>query len=234
MLRKLKEEILRANIRLYESGLVVLTWGNVSGIDRKNNLVVIKPSGLGYKSMKADEMVVVDLDGRVVEGDLKPSSDTLTHLEIYRNFTWAGAIVHTHSPCATAWAQAGRSIPAMGTTHADYFYGDIPCTRKLRPDELGTDYESNTGKVIVESFKNLDSSAIPAVLVNDHGPFAWGADAVQAVENSIVLEEVARMCIMTHYIAGNDIIDKYLLDKHYMRKHGREAYYGQIKDKGNE
>jgi L-ribulose-5-phosphate 4-epimerase len=234
MLQKLKEEVLRANINLKESGLVVLTWGNVSGIDRENNLVVIKPSGIGYDAMTVDDMVVVDMDGRVFEGNLKPSSDTPTHLEIYRNFPYAGGIVHTHSTHATAWAQAGRSIPAMGTTHADHFYGDIPCTRKLSPEEVKTDYELNTGKVIVETFKEIDASSVPGVIVNDHGPFTWGKNAEEAVHNAIVLEEVARMALLTHSIAGNDIIDKYLLDKHYLRKHGRNAYYGQKKKPDHE
>jgi L-ribulose-5-phosphate 4-epimerase len=234
MLQKLKEEVLRANINLKESGLVVLTWGNVSGIDRENNMVVIKPSGIGYDAMTADDMVVVDMDGRVIEGNLKPSSDTPTHLEIYRNLPCAGGIVHTHSTHATAWAQAGRSIPAMGTTHADHFYGDIPCTRKLSPEEVKTDYELNTGKVIVETFKDIDASSVPGVIVNDHGPFTWGKNAEEAVHNAIVLEEVARMALLTHSIAGNDIIDKYLLDKHYLRKHGRNAYYGQKKKPDHE
>ncbi|MBN1388038.1 MAG: L-ribulose-5-phosphate 4-epimerase [Bacteroidales bacterium] len=234
MLQKLKEEVLRANISLKESGLVILTWGNVSGIDRDNNLMVIKPSGIEYDAMTVDDMVVVDMDGKVVEGDLNPSSDTPTHLEIYRHFPGAGGIVHTHSTYATAWAQAGRSIPAMGTTHADHFYGDIPCTRKLRPEEVKNDYELNTGKVIVETFKNIEESSVPGVIVNDHGPFTWGRNAEEAVYNAIVLEEVARMAALTHSIAGNNIIDKYLLDKHYLRKHGRDAYYGQKKKPDHE
>jgi len=234
MLKKLKEEVYRANLKLNKSGMVILTWGNVSGIDRDNNLMVIKPSGISYRSMKMDHMVVVDMDGRVVEGELKPSSDTPTHLEIYRNFPTAGGIVHTHSPYATAWAQAGRAIPAMGTTHADYFYGDIPCTRKLNPLEVAENYELNTGKVIVDTFKNIDPASIQAVLVNDHGPFAWGPDAGKAVENSIVLEELARMAVITYSIAGNDIIDKHLLDKHYLRKHGRKSYYGQTNNSDDE
>lgn len=229
MLQKLKEEVLRANINLKKSGLVIHTWGNVSGIDRENNLVVIKPSGIGYDSMRVDDMVVVDIDGEIVEGNLNPSSDTPTHLELYRNFPCAGGIVHTHSTYATAWAQAGRSIPAMGTTHADHFYGDIPCTRKLSPQEVKSDYELNTGKVIVSTFKKLDASSVPGVIVNDHGPFVWGKNADEAVHTAIVLEEVARMAILTHTIAGNDRIDNYLLDKHYLRKHGRDAYYGQKK-----
>ncbi len=234
MLQKLKEEVLRANINLKESGLVILTWGNVSGFDRDKNLLVIKPSGIEYDFMTADDMVVVDIDGKVVEGNLNPSSDTHTHLELYRNFPDVGGIVHTHSTHATAWAQAGRSIPAMGTTHADHFYGDIPCTRKLRPDEVQNDYELNTGKVIVETFKTIDASSVPGVIVNDHGPFTWGKNAEEAVYNAIVLEEVAKMAFLTHSVAGNDIIDKYLLDKHYLRKHGRDAYYGQKKKPDHE
>ena len=234
MLQKLKEEVLRANINLKESGLVILTWGNVSGFDRDRNLLVIKPSGIEYEYMTADDMVVVDIDGKVVEGNLNPSSDTPTHLELYRNFPDVGGIVHTHSTHATAWAQAGRSIPAMGTTHADHFYGDIPCTRKLRPEEVRNDYELNTGKVIVETFKTIDASSVPGVIVNDHGPFTWGKNAEEAVYNAIVLEEVAKMAFLTHSVAGNDIIDKYLLDKHYLRKHGRDAYYGQKKKPDHE
>ncbi len=227
MLQKLKEEVLKANINLKKSGLVILTWGNVSGFDRTKKLVVIKPSGIEYDFMTADDMVVVNMDGKVVEGNLNPSSDTPTHLELYRNFPEVGGIVHTHSTHATAWAQAGRSIPAMGTTHADHFYGDIPCTRKLSPEEVQNDYELNTGKVIVETFKTIDASSVPGVIVNDHGPFAWGKSAEEATYNAIILEEVAKMAFLTHFIAGNDIIDKYLLDKHYLRKHGRDAYYGQ-------
>jgi len=234
MLQKLKEEVLRANINLKESGLVILTWGNVSGFDRGKNLVVIKPSGIEYDFMTADDMVVVDIDGKVIEGNLNPSSDTPTHLELYRNFPEVGGIVHTHSTHATAWAQAGRSIPAMGTTHADHFYGDIPCTRKLSPEEVQKEYELNTGKVIIETFKTIDASSVPGVIVNDHGPFAWGKSAEEAVYNAIVLEEVAKMAFLTHFIAGNDIIDKYLLDKHYLRKHGRDAYYGQKKKPDHE
>lgn len=229
MLKKLKEEVFKANIDLYKSGLVIHTWGNVSGIDYENRIMVIKPSGIAYENMTADDMVVVDLEGEIIGGRLKPSSDSPTHLELYRNFPCAGGIVHTHSTYATAWAQAGLSIPAMGTTHADHFYGDIPCTRRLEPGETENDYELNTGKVIAESFKYLDAKAIPAVLVNDHGPFAWGGSASEAVYNAIVLEETARMAFLTYSLAGDDRIDKHLLDKHYNRKHGRDAYYGQKK-----
>ncbi|MFO7755702.1 MAG: L-ribulose-5-phosphate 4-epimerase [Bacteroidales bacterium] len=229
MLNKLKEEVLKANIDLYKSGLVIHTWGNVSGIDRENNIMVIKPSGIDYDSMTADDMVVIELDGTVAGGRLKPSSDTPTHLELYNNFPDAGGVVHTHSTYATAWAQAGLSIPAMGTTHADHFYGDVPCTRKLEQAEVENEYELNTGKVIVETFRSLDEKAIPGVIVNDHGPFVWGGSAAEAVYNAIALEEIARMAFMTYSLAGNDRIDRYLLDKHYKRKHGSDAYYGQKK-----
>ncbi len=229
MLNKLKEEVLKANIDLYKSGLVIHTWGNVSGIDRENNIMVIKPSGIDYDSMTADDMVVLELDGTVAGGRLKPSSDTPTHLELYNNFPDAGGVVHTHSTYATAWAQAGLSIPAMGTTHADHFYGDVPCTRKLEQAEVENEYELNTGKVIVETFRSLDEKAIPGVIVNDHGPFVWGGSAAEAVYNAIALEEIARMAFMTYSLAGNDRIDRYLLDKHYKRKHGSDAYYGQKK-----
>lgn len=234
MLKKLKEDVFEANIKLYESGLVLHTWGNVSAIDRENLLVVIKPSGLDYNKMKADDMVVLDLEGRIIEGSFSPSSDAPTHLELYRNFPCMGGIAHSHSAHATAWAQAGRSIPVMGTTHADHFFGDIPCTRKLNPPEVKSDYELNTGKVIAAAFRNIDAASVPGVLVNDHGPFTWGKDAAEAVYNSIVLEEVAHMALLTHAIAGYDRIDNYLLDKHYLRKHGRDAYYGQKNEENDE
>ena len=229
MLKKLKEEVLNANIKLYESGLVIHTWGNVSGIDHENRLVVIKPSGIGYDTMKVNDMVVVDMDGKIIEGRLDPSSDTPTHLVLYRNFPTAGGIAHTHSAYATAWAQAGISIPAMGTTHADHFYGDVPCTRKLEPGEVENDYELNTGKVIIETFRSLDASALPGVIVNDHGPFVWGKKPMEAVSNAIALEEIAHMAFMTYSLAGNDRIDQFLLEKHYKRKHGDHAHYGQKK-----
>lgn len=229
MLKQLKEKVLKANIDLYKSGLVIHTWGNVSGIDRENNIMVIKPSGIDYGRMSAEDMVVLEPGGEIAEGRLKPSSDSPTHLELYKNFPDAGGVVHTHSTYATAWAQAGLAIPAMGTTHADHFYGDIPCTRKLTQGEVENDYELNTGKVIVETFRSLDASAMPAVIVNDHGPFIWGRSPAEAVYNAIALEEIARMAFITYSLAGNDRIDSYLLDKHYKRKHGKDAYYGQKK-----
>ncbi|HUS86038.1 MAG TPA: L-ribulose-5-phosphate 4-epimerase [Bacteroidales bacterium] len=227
MLSELKEVVWSANIHLAKSGLAIITWGNVSGFDRGKSLVVIKPSGVNYDEMKPDDMVVVNIDGEKVEGKLNPSSDTPTHLELYRSLPGIGGIVHTHSPYACGWAQSGRDIPAMGTTHADHFYGDIPCTRKLTHAEVESDYELNTAKVIMERFREIDPSAIPGVLVNDHGPFAWGQDPDEAVTNAIALEEVAKIALVSMTIAGNDPIDDYLLDKHYNRKHGRRAYYGQ-------
>ncbi len=232
MLKKLKEQVLQANLSLVKHGLVIFTWGNVSGIDRGKGLVVIKPSGVSYEDMKADDMVVVDLEGKVIEGNLNPSSDTPTHLVLYKSFEKTGGIVHTHSQWATSWAQAGRPIPAYGTTHADYFYGEIPCTRKLSGKEINEDYEMNTGKVIAERFKNLDYEAVPGVLVYGHAPFAWGADPVQAVHNAVVLEEVAKMAFRTELLGNRKPVDMYLLDKHYMRKHGKDAYYGQNKKHG--
>ncbi len=230
MLKKLKEKILRANLDLVKHGLVIFTWGNVSGIDREQGLVVIKPSGVSYERMKADDMVVVDLEGNIIEGGMSPSSDTPTHLVLYKHFQSIGGIVHTHSEWATSWAQAGMPIPAYGTTHADYFYGDIPCTRKLTNEEIENDYEKNTGIVIVESFKELDNNALPGVLVFGHAPFAWGKDADDAVHNAVVLEEVAKMAYKTQVLGNTTTIDKYLLDKHYLRKHGKDAYYGQKKN----
>ncbi len=227
MLEKLKEEVFQANLDLVKYGLVVFTWGNVSGIDREKGLIVIKPSGVSYSDMKPEDMVVVDLDGKVVEGKYKPSSDTPTHLVLYKAFSSLGGIVHTHSEWATSWAQAGLSIPALGTTHADYFYGAIPCTRKLTEAEIKKDYEIETGNVIVETFKDIDPSAIPSVIVNGHGPFSWGTNARNAVHNAVVLEEVAKMAHHTLTLNQVKSIDQYLLDKHYLRKHGPGAYYGQ-------
>jgi len=229
VLEELKESVFKANIRLAGSGLVTLTWGNASGYNHELGLVVIKPSGVNYDKLKLTDMVVLNIRGEIVEGDLNPSSDTPTHLEIYRNFKGVAGIVHTHSECAVAWAQAGRAIPAMGTTHADHFYGDVPCSRKLLPPEVQENYEENTGKVIVETVGSSDPLAIPAVIVNDHGPFTWGKSPSEAVDNAIALEAVARMALLTIQIAGNDRIDKWLLDKHFNRKHGDGSYYGQEK-----
>lgn len=228
MLEKLKEDVLKANLDLPKHNLVTFTWGNVSGIDRENGLIVIKPSGVEYDTMAADDMVVVDLDGNVVEGKWKPSSDTPTHLELYKAFQNIGGIVHTHSRNATAWAQAGRGIPAYGTTHGDYFYGTVPCTRKMTKAEIESDYEKNTGKVIVESFVSLSYQNMPGVLVYSHGPFTWGNNPLDAVHNSVVLEELAFMALNTKIINNNiSSMQQELLDKHFLRKHGEHAYYGQ-------
>lgn len=230
MLKELKEQVLQANLDLVRHGLVVFTWGNVSGIDRERGLVVIKPSGVPYDGMKPEHMVVLDLDGKQVEGDMRPSSDTPTHLAIYNAFPGVGGVVHTHSTMATSWAQAGRSIPALGTTHADHFYGQIPCTRKLTKEEIDGDYEYNTGKVIIETFSGIDPLHVPGVLVNSHGPFSWGKNAHDAVVNAVVMEEVAKMAFNTFVLnPGIKPIDDYLLDRHFLRKHGPKAYYGQNK-----
>ena len=232
MLEKLKEQVFKANLELPKKGLVLFTWGNVSGIDREKNLIVIKPSGVDYETMKVEDMVVVDLDGNVVEGELNPSSDTPTHIELYKKFPSIGGIVHTHSTNATIWAQSGRDIPAYGTTNADYFYGSIPCTRKMTPKEITGEYEKETGTVIIETFENrgLDPKYIPGVLVNSHGPFTWGKNPDEAVYNSVVLEEVAKMAMFTE-IVNKDIepMQQELLDKHFLRKHGVNAYYGKKK-----
>lgn len=229
MLEKLKEQVYQANLQLPRHGLVTFTWGNVSGIDRAAGLVVIKPSGVSYEALKAEEMVVVSLEnGRVVEGTLKPSSDTPTHLELYKAFPNIGGIVHTHSRWATSFAQAGRGIMPIGTTHADYFYGEIPCARPMTPAEIGGEYEKETGAVIVETFKDKDPDAIPAVLVYSHGPFTWGKSPDEAVHNAVVLEEVAFMNFHAMVLTpGLQPMQKELLDKHYLRKHGKNAYYGQ-------
>ncbi len=227
MLEKLKEQVFRANLDLVKHGLVIFTWGNVSGIDREKELVIIKPSGVSYDVMKPKDMVVLNMYGQVVEGNLKPSSDAATHLVLYRQFQNIGGVVHTHSEWATSWAQAGRSIPAIGTTHADYFYGEIPCTRKMTKEEIEKDYELETGKVIVETFKNLNPDQIPGVLVNNHGPFSWGTDADNAVHNAVVLEEVAKMTFRSLVLNPETKMDQVLLDKHFLRKHGKNAYYGQ-------
>lgn len=228
MLESLKKIVLEANQALPKYNLVTFTWGNVSGIDREKGLVVIKPSGVKYEEMTVDDMVVVDLDGNVIEGHLKPSSDTPTHLVLYKNFPEIGGIVHTHSPWATSWAQAGKAIPPLGTTHADYFYGAIPCTRPMTTDEIKNHYELETGHVIVETFKNIDPMAVPGVLVHGHGPFNWGKDPLEAVHNAVVMEEVAKLAFRT-IVLNPDIrdLDQNLQDKHYFRKHGENAYYGQ-------
>ena len=228
MLEALKKSVLEANLELPKKGLITYTWGNVSGIDRQSNLIVIKPSGVPYEALKLEDLVVVDLDGNQVEGQLKPSSDTATHLVIYRNFKQVGGVTHTHSRWATSWAQAGKGIPALGTTHADYFYGEIPCTRKMTPVEINGDYEKQTGEVIIETFLDLNPMFMPGVLVNNHGPFTWGKDAGEAVHNSVVLEEVAMMAYTAYTLTpGIKPIDQALLDKHFLRKHGVNAYYGQ-------
>lgn len=231
MLTQLKQQVLEANLDLPRHKLVTFTWGNVSAVDRERGLVVIKPSGVEYEHMTAEDMVVVDLaSGRTVEGAKKPSSDTATHLALYREFADIGGIVHTHSCHATIWAQAGLDIPAWGTTHADYFYGAIPCTRLMTQDEIEHDYELETGNVIIETFRRRDinPNAIPAVLVNAHGPFAWGKDAHNAVHNAVVLEEIAYMGIFSRQLTpGIHSMQRELLDKHYLRKHGQHAYYGQ-------
>ncbi|MDX9928971.1 MAG: L-ribulose-5-phosphate 4-epimerase [Bacteroidales bacterium] len=226
-LQKLREEVFRANIDLLNNSLVILTWGNVSGIDREKGLVVIKPSGVEYDRLSPSDMVVVDLEGNVREGSLRPSSDTPTHLELYRAFPAVGGIVHTHSAHATSWAQACRPIPVFGTTHADHFYGQVPCTRRMRKDEVEVNYETNTGRIIVETMKGIDPLDMPAILVASHGPFTWGRTASDALHNAVVLEETARMALMTVSLGGRNEIDKYLLDKHFLRKHGKDAYYGQ-------
>lgn len=230
MLEALKERVLKANLELPKLGLIIYTWGNVSGIDRETGLVVIKPSGVDYENLKAEDMVVVDLNGATVEGRFKPSSDTLTHLELYKAFPTIGGIVHTHSKYAAAFAQARKAVPPLGTTHADYFYGEIPCTRELTEDETVHNYEKNTGLVIAETFKKYDYAAVPAVLVANHGPFAWGKDPAEAVHNAHVFEQVAEMSIYTLMLnpcAKN--APQYVLDKHYFRKHGKNSYYGQEK-----
>ena len=231
MLEKLKEQVWKANLQLPAHGLVVFTWGNVSGIDRESGLFVIKPSGVEYDQLRPEDMVVMDLNGNKVEGELNPSSDTPTHLELYRNFPTIGGVVRTHSRWATIRAQSGRSIPAYGTTHGDYFYGPIPCTRAMTPEEIGGEYELETGKVIVETFQDKKPEDIPAVLVKSHGPFTWGKDCFEAVHNSVVLEELAMMAWHTENTYGVQMqpMQQELLDKHFLRKHGANAYYGQKK-----
>ena len=232
MLKSLREAVYEANMELPRRGLVTYTWGNVSAVDRAAGLMVIKPSGVEYEDLSPDKLVVLDLDGRRVEGSLNPSSDTRTHLKLYRAFPEIGGIVHTHSAHAVAWAQAGRDIPCFGTTHADYFYGPVPCTRALSPEEVEDEYEGSTGRVIVETFKErgLNPVHVPGVICRSHGPFTWGRDAAQAVYHAAVLEEVAKMAIFTVQINPEALpAPQHVLDKHFMRKHGPNAYYGQKK-----
>ena len=231
MLEELKRQVWEENLNLRSYGLITLTWGNVSGIDRQTGLVVIKPSGLPYERMQPEDMVVVDLQGNRVEGKWNPSSDLPTHLVLYREYPQIGGVVHTHSRWATIFAQAGRDVPALGTTHADTFYGDVPCTRKLTPQEISGAYEEETGNVIVETFADRDIMAVPAVLVQSHGPFTWGKDAKKAVENAVVLEETAMMAWHSLSINPNIQFQQELADKHYFRKHGPNAYYGQEEKK---
>lgn len=231
MYEELARAVCRANIELAAQKLVICSWGNVSGIDRQAGVVAIKPSGVAYDELTPDKIVMLDLDGNIVEGELRPSSDTATHLELYRNFKAIGGICHTHSPAATMWAQACREIPCFGTTHADYFYGPIPVTETMTKEQIASDYELNTGSVIVQRFIGMDPMQMPAVLVANHGPFTWGATAKDAVESAVVLESIAEMAIGTITINPNQNgISQVLLDKHYLRKHGKDAYYGQKKE----
>ena len=228
MLEELKLQVYQANMELPRRGLITYTWGNVSGLERSQGLFVIKPSGVDYELLKPEDMVVIDLEGKKVEGRYKPSSDTATHLELYKAFPAIGGVVHTHSPWATSWAQAGRSIPCYGTTHADYFYGEIPCARSLTPAEIEVDYEKNTGLVIIETFRGKDPMHVPGVLCANHGPFTWGKDASMAVHNAVVLDEVAKMAYQTEMLRSNvQPAPTELQDKHFLRKHGPKATYGQ-------
>lgn len=229
MYSALKQRVFEANLKLPKYGLVTFTWGNVSEIDRELGVLAIKPSGVEYEAMTADHMVIVDLEGQIIEGKLNPSSDTATHIEIYKAFPEVGGVVHTHSRSATIWAQAGIDIPALGTTHADYFYGDIPCTRKLSYDEISGAYEKNTGLVIIEEFKQrgIKPMAVPSVVVAGHAPFSWGKNANDAVHNAVVLEEISAMALATRSLNSGIKIQPELSDKHYLRKHGENAYYGQ-------
>ena len=231
MLEQLKEQVYRANMLLPEHRLVTFTWGNVSGVDRESGIMAIKPSGVEYEKLSPEDMVLVDIrTGKKVEGKWNPSSDTATHCELYRSFETIGGVVHTHSRWATIFSQMGRGVPALGTTHGDYFYGEIPCTRKMTPEEIAGEYELETGKVIVETFQGKDPEDIPAVLVHSHGPFAWGSDAMNAVHNAVVLEEVAFMAWHALMLEPSlPPMQQELLDKHYLRKHGANAYYGQVR-----
>ena len=227
MLEALKKEVFKANLDLVRHGLVLFTWGNVSAIDRTSGLVVIKPSGVSYDEMKEEDMVVVDLEGKIVEGKLKPSSDTATHLVLYKSFPSLGGIVHTHSTYATSWAQAGVDIPNIGTTHSDYFSAAIPCTRDMTPQEIDGEYELETGNVITECFNDLNPDFIPGVLVKNHGPFSWGKNAHDAVHNAVVMEQVAKMAYIAYGVNPELTMNKNLIKKHFYRKHGPDAYYGQ-------
>jgi L-ribulose-5-phosphate 4-epimerase len=230
MLEKLKDNVLRANLELVEKGLVIHTWGNVSGRDKDSGLIVIKPSGVSYDNMKPVDMVVIDLNGKIIEGEYKPSTDAPTHLLLYRYYKSLGGVVHTHSSYATSWAQSGRAIPPFGTTHADHFYGEVPVTRLLTKEETEIDYEINTGKIIIEKLGAIDPLTVPSVLVNSHGPFCWGKSAEDAVYNAVALEEIAKMAFYTVLLGKTEPISQFLLDKHFMRKHGKDAYYGQDKE----
>lgn len=230
MLEQLKKDVYKANMDLVAKGMVIYTWGNVSGIDREKNLIVIKPSGVEYEELSPKDMVVVDFEGNVVEGKYRPSSDTATHIELYKAYPEIGGVVHTHSTWAVSFAQAGMPIPAFGTTHADYFYGEIPCTRDLTAQEISDAYERNTGKVIIETIGDKDPMEVPGIVVKNHGPFAWGTDAANSVYNAVVLDKVAEMAYHTMQLNQNvKPAPQYLLDKHYFRKHGANAYYGQDK-----
>ncbi len=231
MLEELKNTVCNANIALVKKGLVIQTWGNVSGRDKESGFIVIKPSGLSYDQMKPEDMVVIDRQGKIVEGKNKPSTDAPTHLILYNTFESLGGIVHTHSSYATSWAQAGRAIPPFGTTHADHFYGEVPCTRLLTKKETEADYEFNTGRIIIETLGLADPLVIPSVLVNGHGPFCWGIDPESAVNNAETLEEIAKMALFTVLLGKTEPIDQFLIDKHFNRKHGKDSYYGQDKFK---
>ncbi|MDH6368138.1 MULTISPECIES: L-ribulose-5-phosphate 4-epimerase [unclassified Breznakia] len=231
MFEQMKQRVLEANLLLPKYGLITFTWGNVSEIDRERKVIAIKPSGVEYDAMRAEDIVICDLDGNVIEGTLNPSSDLMTHVQFYKNFPNIGGVVHTHSRWATSWAQAGKDIPALGTTQADYFYGDIPCTRKMTNEEIQGAYEEETGKVIVECFnkRNIKADEMPGVLVHSHGPFTWGKDGFDAVHNAVVMEECAMMAFTANQLCNHEIepMQPELLDKHYLRKHGAGAYYGQ-------
>lgn len=233
MLEELKAKVCQANLDLVRHGLVIFTWGNVSAVDRESGLVVIKPSGVSYDAMKPEDMVVVDLDGKVVEGKLRPSSDTPTHLVLYRAFSGIGGVVHTHSTYATAWAQAGKDLPNIGTTHADYFHDAVPCTPDMTREEVMGDYELETGNVIVRRFEGIDPVHTPGVLVKNHGPFSWGKDAAEAVHNAVVLEQVAKMAYIAYGVNPSLTMNPLLVEKHFSRKHGPGAYYGQAKNEDN-